>query len=172
MDYSRTFLFADPHFYHKNIIGYENRPFKDVYEMNDVIIENWNAVVKKQDKVFLAGDVSFGNKLVTEAIINQLNGNITMIYGNHDWDHSYSFWKSQFPEVSKYPIIIEKFIIISHEPMCLENNSPYLNIYGHVHGDDRFRDFTENTFCISAERIGYSPISLEEIISKVRSYEH
>lgn len=172
MDYSRTFLFADPHFYHKNIIGYENRPFKDVYEMNDVIIENWNAVVKKQDKVFLAGDISFGNKIVTEAIINQLNGNITMIYGNHDWGHSYSFWQSQFPEVSKYPIIIEKFIIISHEPMYLENNSPYLNIYGHVHGDDRFRDFTENTFCISAERIGYSPISLEEIISKVRSYEH
>ena len=26
MDYERTFLFADPHFYHKNIIGYENRP--------------------------------------------------------------------------------------------------------------------------------------------------
>lgn len=172
MDYSRTFLFADPHFYHKNIIGYENRPFKDVHEMNDVIIENWNAVVKKQDKVFLAGDISFGNKLVTEAIINQLNGNITMIYGNHDWDHPYSFWKSQFPEVSKYPIIIEKFIIISHEPMYLENSSPYLNIYGHVHGDDRFRDFTENTFCISAERIGYTPISLEEIVSKVRSYEH
>jgi calcineurin-like phosphoesterase family protein len=72
MDYSRTFYFADPHFYHKNIIGYENRPFKDVYEMNDVIIENWNAVVKKQDKVFLAGDISFGNKIVTEAIINQL----------------------------------------------------------------------------------------------------
>ena len=42
MDYERTFLFADPHFYHKNIIGYENRPFKDVYEMNDIIISNWN----------------------------------------------------------------------------------------------------------------------------------
>lgn len=40
MDYERIFLFADPHFYHKNIIGYENRPFKDVYEMNDIIISN------------------------------------------------------------------------------------------------------------------------------------
>nr|DAG94531.1 MAG TPA: metallophosphatase domain protein [Crassvirales sp.] len=171
MDYERIFLFADPHFYHKNIIGYENRPFKDVYEMNDIIISNWNKVVKKQDKVFLAGDVSFANKMLTEAIINQLNGDIVLILGNHDLDHSYSFWKTQFKEVSKYPIILDKFFIISHHPMYLESNSPYANIYGHVHSDDRYKDYTNNTFCVSAERINYTPISLAEIITKMKNYE-
>ena len=35
---------ADLHFGDENIIAYDNRPFLNVSEMNEVLIERWNRV--------------------------------------------------------------------------------------------------------------------------------
>ena len=53
---SKIFFIADTHFGDKNIIKYEGRPFKDVEEMNNVLIENWNNTVSCMDTIFVVGD--------------------------------------------------------------------------------------------------------------------
>jgi len=50
------FFTADEHFGHANIIKYCNRPFKNTDEMDSVIIERHNEVVKEDDIVVHAGD--------------------------------------------------------------------------------------------------------------------
>ena len=37
---------ADHHFGHINVTKYCNRPFSSVEEMDNVLIQNWNSVVK------------------------------------------------------------------------------------------------------------------------------
>lgn len=160
-------VIADTHFFHSNIIKYCNRPFRDKYEMNEALIANWNKVVGKQDPVFMLGDFALSGKDNVINIGKRLNGKKTLIMGNHDSCSLNTYHEAGFEYVSKYPIIYNDFIIMSHEPLFTNTNFPFFNIYGHVHDDINFKDFTHNSFCASAERINYTPISLERIKEKI-----
>ena len=50
---------SDLHLFHDNIIRLCNRPYKNVYEMNDDIVERWNNKVKPDDDVYILGDMFF-----------------------------------------------------------------------------------------------------------------
>jgi len=78
---TKTFFTADTHFGHKNILGYTNRPFKDIDEMNEILIQRWNYRISPQDTVYHLGDFCFGNP---GEYIHRLNGNIKLIPGSHD----------------------------------------------------------------------------------------
>ena len=54
------YLIGDTHFDHANIIRYCNRPFRNVQEMNETIVRNWNEIVKDKDTVYFLGDWTFG----------------------------------------------------------------------------------------------------------------
>ena len=79
-----VFFCADNHFSHSNIIKYCLRPFATVDEMDEVLIQNWNSVVKQGDIVYFLGDFAFRNVEKALAIRKRLRGNIFFIEGNHD----------------------------------------------------------------------------------------
>lgn len=56
-----NYYISDLHIGHANAIKFDNRPFADVNEMNNAIIENWNSRVKSNDTVYILGD-SFGQR--------------------------------------------------------------------------------------------------------------
>lgn len=164
MSNHKIFMISDMHFGHGNIIKYENRPFKNVLEMDLAIVGKWNNTVAKEDKIFVVGDVSFYNKEKTTNIIKGLNGYKILILGNHD-KHSINWWKEVgFDEVSKYPIIIDGFYILSHEPVYLTEIMPYTNIHGHIH---HLKYDSKQYFNISVECINYTPINFEDIKKEI-----
>lgn len=157
----RHFLIADLHFFHDNIVEYENRPFSDGEDMNNQLILNWNNTVKKRERVFVLGDVSFGNRSMTKDIITRLNGHKTLILGNHDRRKSVKYWKDVgFDEVSKYPILFENHFILSHEPLNYVPG-PFMNIHGHMHS--KSMNNPKKYFSVSCEQIDYKPIDFKII---------
>lgn len=55
------YYITDLHFDHTNVIKFDNRPFKDVEEMNNALINNWNSVVKKSDNI---ADVNIEDNMI------------------------------------------------------------------------------------------------------------
>lgn len=164
---AKTFFIADTHFNHDRIIPICKRPFSNVDEMNNKLIENWNSVVCDDDTVWILGDYfyfpnpikSFVPIAICRDITTKLNGIKNLIIGNHDTQDIEYYKSCGFNFVSPYPIILNNFYILSHEPLQLTETTPYFNVYGHVHNDEKYKD-TETSKCVSVERIDYKPIQL------------
>ena len=76
---------ADMHFGHKAIITMQNRPFESVEEMDRVLLQNYNAVVHKDDTVYILGDICHHIKIEqADELIKKMNGKKYLIKGNHD----------------------------------------------------------------------------------------
>ncbi|MDE6520366.1 MAG: metallophosphoesterase [Ruminococcus sp.] len=168
----KIFLIADTHFSDSNIIIYENRPFSSVSDMDSMLVKNWNDTVSENDTVFLLGDLSFCNKEKTAEICHSLNGEKFLVMGNHDTENEQFYYECGFSGVSRYPIIYNNFWILSHEPLYINKNMPYANIFGHVHGNPIYKDVSERSFCVSVERINYTPIEISEIQRRILEKEY
>ena len=96
--------------------------------------------------------------------LSQLKGYKILIVGNHDY---ISDDDKDNLELIDYPIIFNKFWILSHKPMYVTESAPYANIFGHVHNNPMYKTVSSRSYCVSAERINYTPISFEEIKRQV-----
>jgi len=81
---TETFFTSDEHYWHRNICAYADRPFADLREMHEALIERHNAVVKPEDTVYHLGDFAFGAFVEGELILSRLNGIHYIYLGNHD----------------------------------------------------------------------------------------
>lgn len=74
------FFTSDTHFSQERTLELSKRPFKNVEEMDNAIIDNWNSVVEPNDIVYHLGD--FGNV----EICKKLHGHIKLILGNYEFN--------------------------------------------------------------------------------------
>lgn len=164
-------LLAIPTFVsHRNIIPYCNRPFATVSEMDKALIDNWNKVVRKEDKVIMNGDFALSGKDKIIEIGQQLNGRKTLILGNHDGASLKTYYDAGFEMVSKYPIVVEEFFFVSHmPPQFMSDKTPYVYFYAHVHNSEKYQTITKRSFCTSAERINYTPILFDDIKAQIQA---
>jgi calcineurin-like phosphoesterase family protein len=86
----KYYFTSDTHFGHTNILKYDNRPFNNIKEHDDVLIKNWNEIITNEDDIYFLGDFSFMRKEIAELIMKQLNGIKFFIKGNHDKKRYYS----------------------------------------------------------------------------------
>jgi calcineurin-like phosphoesterase family protein len=78
------FFTSDHHFGHKNIIRYAARPFRDVAEMNEHMVQAWNFMVQPDDVVYHLGDFAMGPIEEGLDFVRRLNGTKILVIGNHD----------------------------------------------------------------------------------------
>jgi len=171
------YFIADTHFYHAAVIDFCQRPFRDVVDMNEQLIKNWNKVIKSpKDEIYILGDfVYHGTGEQAAAILKRLRGKKYLIRGNHetylkdqDFDISLFEWVKDY-----YSFKYEKRKFdLFHYPI-LEWDGYYhdaIQLYGHVHNSrpDYFeRLLGINALNVGVDMINYRPISIDEVISIV-----
>ena len=99
-DGDHVFFTSDLHFFHEAIIRFCNRPFKNIEEMNETIIMNWNSKVGKDDTVFILGDFCLGGSGAWSFILDNLNGHKHLLIGNHDMKNLRQGFMKKFDSVS------------------------------------------------------------------------
>lgn len=164
---------SDTHYSHQNIIRYANRPFADIDDMREAMIANWNAVVRPEDRVFHLGDFAFCDPKEACCILDRLNGQKFLVFGNHDkklrknqeflrrWQ-----WAKDFAEIDvQDPDTGEKRkVVLCHYAMRVWNQSHRgsWHLYGHSHGtipDDPH----SLSMDVGVDPCGYTPVSLRDI---------
>jgi calcineurin-like phosphoesterase family protein len=143
---------SDQHFYHKNIIKYCKRPFADLDEMHQTIVENYQAVVKPEDYVYFLGDFAMAPRKVPRneqfklyrTVLDMLPGKKILIRGNHDKGGNDKFYDIGFHKVSHRMTFQKQKIIMTHRPEEISTaKAPigYRWIVGHVHEAWRYKSW-------------------------------
>jgi len=156
---AKVFVCADLHLNHARIIELCNRPFKDVDEMNDTLIANWNSVVDKEDTIYFLGDLCFETKEKSKDYwLSKLNGHIIWVKGNHD--HYKRLIKT---------IYFNEYVMV-HDPNDVELGWK-LCIHGHCHNKVPRIDRRRKRICVSVELIDYTPIELNKLMEEYENGE-
>jgi len=168
---AEIFFTSDHHFGHENIIKFCNRPFENVKEMDQTLIERWNEKIKKNDIVYHLGDFGLTYKEHLETILKQLNGKIHLISGNHEsaaiQNSKYFKWIKDYHELKvKDPDCkngVQRIILFHYAMRVWRGDSRGTwHLYGHSHGnlpdkEDRL------AFDIGVDSHNFYPLSYDEV---------
>jgi len=153
---NKIYTIADLHLEHISIA--KLRGFETTEEHDEYLIDQWNKTVKKNDTVWILGDIGLTKKGYHK--LDRLKGRKCIVLGNHD--------KPQYiPELQKYVNKIcgsvqLKKCILTHIPI---HESEFYrwekNIHGHCHEkpikDDRY-------VCVSVDQTEMKPVLLNDLI--------
>lgn len=162
-----VFFTADTHFGHANIIRYCNRPFADVHQMDACLIERWNAVVSPSDTVWHLGDFTLGDNRAALNYRSRLNGDIHLIWGNHDRSavRSSGLWASSSPVQEL--TLDGHHIVLCHYAMQVWNRSHHgaLHLFGHSHG--ALSNPSPRSLDVGVDCHDFRPVTLTEILARL-----
>lgn len=166
---------SDTHLNHANIIKYCNRPFDSVEQMNEHIITQWNSVIQPHDLVYHLGDFALGKKAEIKGKLDQLNGHIHLLKGNHDSEATTKLdrfvWVKDMYEL-KVPdeeMDVTQVLVLCHYPIESWNHRAHgaWHLHGHCHGTLKKSPDQPARFDIGVDVMGYTPLSYEEIKTKI-----
>jgi calcineurin-like phosphoesterase family protein len=178
-----TFLISDSHFGHKgttifmNDDGTKMRPWDNVEEMDEAMVERWNKVVRPKDKVYHLGDVVINRRCL--ATLGRLNGEKVLIKGNHDLFRLEEY-TPYFKDI-RGSHVLDKHLL-THVPIHPASLDRWeCNIHGHLHtyrvmGKRWYRDeedewnYAEDVIdkryfsvCVEQPYVDYTPIPFETV---------
>lgn len=183
------FFISDTHFFHNNVIKFDNRPFETIEDMHNKIKQRWNNKVSNADTVYIVGDFTW--KSFDEAIdfLDSLNGRKRLIMGNHDFRNMGSKYKKIFESMKDTEEIIvgNTPVFLSHYFIPFYNKHRYGGylLHGHSHNSQEhfheleiewylkcqgFEPKIYNVGCMHPY-MNYEPQTLEHIIQFGNAYK-
>jgi calcineurin-like phosphoesterase family protein len=167
------YVISDLHLGHANIIDHCDRPFENVEEMNEILIDNWNTVIgDSQDIVVFLGDLGhFADEEQLRMWLEKLNGRIIFIEGNHDSPVRYvdGVNTHQYYELTHG----DWNFCCAHRPENAPRRWDGWVLHGHHHGDEAYPLINPiNKQCnLSVEVINYRPLNLKDLIDYIECDE-
>jgi calcineurin-like phosphoesterase family protein len=158
---------ADLHLGHANIISYCSRPFASVDEMNQTLIDNWNAVVGPSDTVWVIGDFAFmrADPKTLRRLFSQLKGSKHLICGNHDGRSVRELPWSSGRDYAE--IVVDKTrVVLSHYSMRTWNGMRHgaVQLYGHSHGQ---LPGTRQCLDVGVDCWDFRPVTWPQIVERL-----
>jgi calcineurin-like phosphoesterase family protein len=185
---AKRFYISDIHYGHNNILCFDNRPFKDIDEMNEELVRRWNSVVTSDDIIYVLGDFFWCKSSDAQPVLDSLNGQKFLIKGNHDRTSDSKFIK-KFAKVTDYLEVDDgnKHIVLCHYPIpCFKNHYyGWYHLYGHVHSSFEYNMMEHikyemetlytipcNMYNVGAMMpwMNYTPRTIDEIIEGYNKY--
>lgn len=156
-------LISDTHFHHDNIIKYCDRPFSSSEHMDEILVQNWNSVVKPGDKVYHLGDVFMGDKEKFKRLWPRLTGQKRLVVGNHD-DIKFLSNGGFFAKVELWRIFKDHNLLLTHVPLHIDSfrgmNEKGINVHGHTHEKGSPKG---PYVSVCVELTNYTPVHIEDI---------
>ncbi|MDE6639396.1 MAG: metallophosphoesterase family protein [Acetatifactor sp.] len=185
------YYIADLHFFHAGMnTKMDCRDFESVEEMNEYMKHKWNGKVRRNDEVVIIGDLSFGTVEQTNQFLEQLNGRLYLITGNHDrFVNQADFKTGRFTWIKPYGELSDnrRKVVLCHYPIMCYNgqyrvdeagNPKTYMLYGHVHDTrdqrllEQFQEITRNTVVINAQgEERHIPCNMINCFCKYSDYE-
>ena len=188
---ANRFVISDTHFGHTNSWekfklpnGDPLRPFTSTEEMDETMVERWNAVVRPQDTVYHLGDVVINRKSLHH--VKRLNGKKRLVRGNHDIFKDEDYREVGFESLYGVRVFVDQFIL-SHIPLhpdCVTERFR-VNVHGHLHANQVMIDETlissshtqsgsylqpdPRYLCVSVENTDYRPLSFDEVEARIKA---
>jgi calcineurin-like phosphoesterase family protein len=155
---------SDQHWAHAAARSFYRRPFGSVAEMDQVMIERWNAVVEPNDEVWHLGDFAVRQSAERVAcLLKVLNGRKHLIVGNNDdaTVRDCDGWQSiqQYAEL----VIDGVGLVLCHYPFRTwrDMGKSSINLHGHSHG--RLKPLLRQ-YDVGVDVRDFRPVRLREII--------
>ena len=184
---ANRFVISDTHFGHTNSWekfklpnGDPLRPFTSTEEMDEAMVERWNAVVRPQDTVYHLGDVVINKKSLHH--VKRLNGKKRLVRGNHDIFKDEDYREVGFESLYGVRVFVDQFIL-SHIPLHPDSVTERfrVNVHGHLHaGEVKLSAIDMDTnstkqyidpryLCVSVENTDYRPLSFDEVEARIKA---
>lgn len=164
-----TWITSDLHFDHRRICELAKRPFDNVEDMNESLIESWRRYVEPSDRIFVVGDFGFTKGPDLVKLWKALPGEKHLVIGNHD---------ERNPQIMALPWYTKGHIVkikergmrllACHYPMTTwAYPDTYVHVHGHSHGnltDVRPRRADVGVDTAWPDRVGWGrPLHVEEV---------
>lgn len=156
-----VFVTSDNHWFHRNIIRFQDRP----WNVDDLMTERWNATVDAHATVLHCGDVV--HRCTLEHVTTHLpplNGRKYLLRGNHDRQARAVYfanrgWQLVQPFRVQYR---DWFVLFTHRPVPTDRlPQRTINVHGHIH---RHPPYSPRHINVSVERWDYTPMLLGNLL--------